>query len=123
MFDYLLTQEQIKLRDEARDFVKWVPRQMVLDMDADVIKFPREFLREAGQRNLFGCRYPKEWGAGHGLGDDGGNAGRDRHARLRVCLRLWRRGGTGLRRDHAAWNRCAKGQVCEAAPQRRYFCC
>ena len=72
MFDYLLTQEQIKLRDEARDFVKWVPRQMVLDMDADVIKFPREFLREAGQRNLFGCRYPKEWG---GRGRDGGTTG------------------------------------------------
>ena len=36
--------------------------QMVLDMDADIIKFPKEFLREAGQRNLLGCRYPKEWG-------------------------------------------------------------
>lgn len=66
MFDYLLTKEQIQLRDEARDFVKWVPRQMVLDMDADVIKFPKEFLREAGRRHLFGCRYPKEWG-GRGM--------------------------------------------------------
>lgn len=66
MFDFLLTKEQISLRDEARDFVKWVPRQMVLDMDADVIKFPKEFLREAGRRNLFGCRYPKEWG-GRGM--------------------------------------------------------
>ncbi|MEN6437038.1 MAG: acyl-CoA dehydrogenase family protein [Syntrophobacter sp.] len=66
MFDYLLTKEQIKLRDEARDFVKWVPREMVLDMDADKIKFPKEFLREAGRRNLFGCRYPKEWG-GRGM--------------------------------------------------------
>jgi alkylation response protein AidB-like acyl-CoA dehydrogenase len=66
MFDYLLTKEQIRLRDEARDFVKWVPRDMVLDMDADKIKFPKEFLREAGRRNLFGCRYPKEWG-GRGM--------------------------------------------------------
>jgi alkylation response protein AidB-like acyl-CoA dehydrogenase len=66
MFDYLLTDEQIKLRDEARDFIKWVPRQMVLDMDKDVIKFPKEFLREAGRRNLMGCRYPKEWG-GRGM--------------------------------------------------------
>jgi alkylation response protein AidB-like acyl-CoA dehydrogenase len=62
MFDYLLTEEQIKIRDEVRDLVKWVPRQMVLDMDADIIKFPKEFLREAGRRNLLGCRYPKEWG-------------------------------------------------------------
>jgi hypothetical protein len=25
MFDYLLTEEQIKIRDEARDLVKWSP--------------------------------------------------------------------------------------------------
>ncbi|HOG06967.1 MAG: acyl-CoA/acyl-ACP dehydrogenase [Syntrophales bacterium] len=62
MFDYLMTREQLKIRDEARELVKWVPRQMILDMDADVIKFPKEFLREAGRRNLLGCRYPKKWG-------------------------------------------------------------
>jgi len=47
-FDFLLSKEQLKIRDEARDFIKWVPRQMILDMDADQIKFPKEFLREAG---------------------------------------------------------------------------
>ena len=62
MFDYMMTKEQIKIRDEARDFVKWVPRQMILDMDTDQIKFPKEFLQEAGRRNLLGCRYPKKWG-------------------------------------------------------------
>jgi alkylation response protein AidB-like acyl-CoA dehydrogenase len=62
MFDYLLTKEQIRIRDEARDLVKWVPRQMVLDMDTDKIKFPKEFLSEAGKRNLLGCRYPRKWG-------------------------------------------------------------
>ncbi len=62
MFDYLMNKEQLKIRDEARELVKWVPRQMVLDMDADTIKFPKEFLREAGRRNLLGCRYPKKWG-------------------------------------------------------------
>jgi alkylation response protein AidB-like acyl-CoA dehydrogenase len=66
MFDYLLSVEAIKIRDEARDLVKWVPRRMILDMDNDKIKFPTEFLREAGRRNLMGCRYPKEWG-GRGL--------------------------------------------------------
>jgi alkylation response protein AidB-like acyl-CoA dehydrogenase len=58
----MMTKEQIKIRDEARDFVKWVPRQMILDMDTDKIKFPKEFLQEAGRRNLLGCRYPKKWG-------------------------------------------------------------
>lgn len=62
MFDFLMSAEQRKLRDEAREFIRWVPRQMVLDMDRDIIKFPKEFLREAARRNLMGCRYPKEWG-------------------------------------------------------------
>jgi alkylation response protein AidB-like acyl-CoA dehydrogenase len=66
MFDYLLDKEQLKIRDEARDLVKWVPRQMILDMDADIIKFPKEFLSEAGKRNLLGCRYPQQWG-GRGM--------------------------------------------------------
>ena len=66
MFDFMLTEEQVKLRDEARDLVKWVPRQMVLDMDRDAIQFNKEFLQEAGRRNLMGVHLPKEWG-GRGL--------------------------------------------------------
>jgi len=66
MFDFLLTDEQLALRDEVRDLVRWVPRQMILDMDADKLVFPREFLAEAGRRNLMGCRYPKQWG-GRGM--------------------------------------------------------
>jgi len=66
MFDYLLTEKQIKLRDEAREFIKWVPRQMILDMDQDKIKFPKEFLQEAARRNLLGCRHPRKWG-GRGM--------------------------------------------------------
>lgn len=62
MFDFLLTEQQRKIRDEVRDLVRWVPRKMILDMDADQIRFPKEFLQEAGRRNLFGCRYPKRWG-------------------------------------------------------------
>jgi butyryl-CoA dehydrogenase len=62
MFDYLLNDDQLKIRDEVRDFVKSIPRQMILDMDAEKIRFPREFLQEAGRRNLMGCRYPKRWG-------------------------------------------------------------
>jgi butyryl-CoA dehydrogenase len=62
MFDYMLTQDQLGIRDEVRDLVKWVPRRMILDMDQDEIRFPKEFLQEAGRRNLLGCRYPKKWG-------------------------------------------------------------
>jgi len=66
MFDFILNEEQRKLREEARELVKWVPRQTILDMDADKIKFPKEFLCEAGRRNLMGCRYPVQWG-GRGM--------------------------------------------------------
>ena len=62
MFDYLLNDEQIKLKQEARDFVKSIPRKMILEMDADKIQFPKEFLQEAGRLNLMGCRYPQKWG-------------------------------------------------------------
>jgi alkylation response protein AidB-like acyl-CoA dehydrogenase len=67
MFDFLLSKEQLKLRDEVRELVKWVPRQMILDMDQDKLQFPKQFLAEAGARNLMGCRYPLQWG-GRGMG-------------------------------------------------------
>lgn len=66
MFDVLMTQEQKALREEVRNLVKSIPRQLLLDMDADKISFPTEFLTKAGQKNLLGLRFPKEWG-GRGL--------------------------------------------------------
>ncbi len=66
MFEYLLNDEQKQLQGQARDFVKSIPRQMILDMDQDKIQFPKEFLQEAGKLNLMGCRYPKKWG-GRGM--------------------------------------------------------
>jgi alkylation response protein AidB-like acyl-CoA dehydrogenase len=65
-FDFLLSKEQLDLRDEVRDFIKWVPKQTILDMDTDAIEFPKDLLREAARRNLLGCRHPKEWG-GRGM--------------------------------------------------------
>ena len=62
MFDFLLNEKQLAIRDEVRELVKWVPKQMILDMDEDKIRFPKEFIREAGRRNLLGCRYPAKWG-------------------------------------------------------------
>jgi alkylation response protein AidB-like acyl-CoA dehydrogenase len=58
--------ETLKLRDEVRGFVKSIPSEMLNDMDQEKIRFPKEFLKEAGKRNLFGCRYPVKWG-GRGL--------------------------------------------------------
>ncbi|MCC6811423.1 MAG: acyl-CoA/acyl-ACP dehydrogenase [Deltaproteobacteria bacterium] len=66
MFDFLLDEGQKRLRDDVRELVKAVPRQLILDMDADRVQFPRDFVREAGRKNLLGCRYPKALG-GRGL--------------------------------------------------------
>ena len=66
MFDFLMTPEQIKLRDEARDLVKNIPREYILDVNADKIKYPVEFLKECAKRNLLGLRAPKKYG-GRGL--------------------------------------------------------
>ncbi|MCF8028292.1 MAG: acyl-CoA/acyl-ACP dehydrogenase [Desulfobacteraceae bacterium] len=66
MFDYMMDEKALALREEVRDLVAGVPKQMILDMDEDKIVFPREFLAEAGRRNLMGCRYPEKWG-GRGM--------------------------------------------------------
>ncbi|MBC7252741.1 MAG: acyl-CoA/acyl-ACP dehydrogenase [Actinobacteria bacterium] len=66
MFDFIMTEEQKRLQEEVRDLVNWVPRQLILDMDAMIAPFPRFFLEEAGKRNLLGLRFPKEYG-GRGL--------------------------------------------------------
>jgi len=66
MLEVFLTTEQRKLRQEVQHFVNSVPRQLIVDMDADKISFPYEFVKEAGRRNLLGLRMPKQYG-GRGL--------------------------------------------------------
>ena len=64
MIESLLTEQQRKLRDKVRAFVKGVPRQLLLDMDADLIQYPREFVEEAARQGLLGLRFPREYGGG-----------------------------------------------------------
>lgn len=66
MFEVFMTEEQKKLRDEVREFVKWVPRQLLIDMDADKVRYPREYVVEAARRNLLGLRFDRQYG-GRGL--------------------------------------------------------
>ena len=67
MLEVFMTEERRKLKQEVQELVKSVPRQLILDMDADKITFPDEFVKEAGRRNLLGLRFPKQYG-GRGLG-------------------------------------------------------
>lgn len=67
MTDILLTPTQLSLRDEARQFVKQeVPRQLLLDMDADKVRYPRDYIEKLAARNLLGLRFPQAFG-GRGL--------------------------------------------------------
>jgi len=64
----LLTDSQKALRDEVRAFVRDdVPRQLILDMDAEKVHYPREYIEAAARRRLLGLRFPQQYG-GRGLG-------------------------------------------------------
>jgi hypothetical protein len=67
MSDFLMTQEQRNLRDEVRAFVReGVSRQLLLDMDAEKIRYPREYIQQLATQHLLGLRFPSAWG-GRGL--------------------------------------------------------
>ena len=67
MIEAMLNESQKRLRNEVREFVKAVPRQLILDMDADKVRYPRQFLEDAARRKLLGLRFSPEYG-GRGLG-------------------------------------------------------
>jgi len=66
MIEPLLTDERKKLRDEVRCFVKSVPRQLLNDMDADKVRYPREYVINLAKSNLLGLRFNPKYG-GRGL--------------------------------------------------------
>ena len=67
MLDALLSDAEKALRDEVRRFVaEEVPHELVRAMDADEVRYPREYVAALGRRNLLGLRFPAEWG-GRGL--------------------------------------------------------
>ena len=59
MLESLLTTEQWALQAEVRAFVREVPRQLLLDMDAERLRYPREFLEKAARQRLLGLRFPE----------------------------------------------------------------
>lgn len=60
--DSMLTAGEQALREEVQAFVRSVPRQLLLDMDANKVTYPREYLQEAARRNLLGLRFDPKWG-------------------------------------------------------------
>jgi alkylation response protein AidB-like acyl-CoA dehydrogenase len=67
VFEAIMTLEQKKLRDEVREFVRnEVPRSLLIDMDADKVRYPKEYVQKLAKRNLLGIRFPPKYG-GRGL--------------------------------------------------------
>ena len=67
MLDCLMSEAERRLRDEARAFVREdVDTALLRAMDADEVRYPREFIEAAAARNLLGLRFPTAYG-GRGL--------------------------------------------------------
>ncbi len=67
MYDYLLSEEYKKFKEEVREFVKTeVPPSLLKKMDNDEVQYPGEFIQALAKQNLIGIRFPKEYG-GRGL--------------------------------------------------------
>jgi alkylation response protein AidB-like acyl-CoA dehydrogenase len=65
MFDFLLTEEERKLKQEVKRFVRErVPSSLIRAMDADQVKYPKEYIESLAAQNLLGLRFSKEWGGG-----------------------------------------------------------
>jgi len=67
MFDLLISEEERSLKREVRRFVKdEVPSSLIRRMDADEVRYPKEFIEAAASHNLLGLRFPRQWG-GRGM--------------------------------------------------------
>jgi len=66
MLEPLLTDKQKALREEVRQFVKSVPKQLLQDMDADKVRYPREYVVNLAKNKLLGLRFDPAYG-GRGL--------------------------------------------------------
>ncbi len=65
MFDHLLTDRERNVRDRVRTFLKEdVPPQLIHDMEAEKIHFPKQYLVAAAKRGLLGLRFDPKYGGG-----------------------------------------------------------
>ena len=67
MFDYIISEDAKKIKEEIRAFVRdEIPPSLIKKMDQNEIQYPTEFLQNLGKHNLICLRVPKEYG-GRGL--------------------------------------------------------
>jgi alkylation response protein AidB-like acyl-CoA dehydrogenase len=66
MLEIYMDSKKTALMNETRDFVKSVPKKLLMDMDDNKVIYPTEYVREAAKRKLLGLRFSPEFG-GRGL--------------------------------------------------------
>lgn len=66
MIEALISPEHIPVVEEARAFARAVPSSLLRRMDAEEVRYPREFVADLGEAGLLGLRFDSEWG-GRGL--------------------------------------------------------
>lgn len=117
MFNFLLTEEEKKLKQEVKRFVKEeVPSSLIRAMDADEVKYPKEFIESLAAYNLLGLRFSKEWG-GRGMRWTGEVAAIEEIGVLGIRddlpLLIGEHRGGG---DPSFWHSRAEGEIFEANP-------
>lgn len=67
MYDFLLSSEERKLRDEVRRFVREeVTSDFLRSLDKDEITYPRKYVEDLARNGFLGLRFPAQWG-GRGM--------------------------------------------------------
>lgn len=66
MYEFLLDTNAVEIKNRAREFAKSVPKKLILDMDAERVQYPTDFVKSLSDAKLLGVRFPKQWG-GQGL--------------------------------------------------------
>lgn len=62
MEDILLTEDEKKIKYEARKVVKEIPHELIRKIEREEVKFPREFIEMITSRNIVGLRFPAQYG-------------------------------------------------------------
>lgn len=60
--DFLLTEEEAKLREKVKEFAATVDPELIRKMDRNEVDYPYEFIKACAEKGLLGLRFPEEYG-------------------------------------------------------------
>jgi len=61
MWRILLNDEEREIWEKAREFAKGVDPELIVKMDREEIKYPREYVKELAEHGLLGLRFDPKW--------------------------------------------------------------